>query len=303
MPPRDKGNAIFLTVIASLIWGTSFPGVKWGLAYAGNDVYFLWLRFVVASILTMSIVILLKRFSLSVLRNPWIWLVGAFNAGSFIAQYVGLTMTTASKTALLVDINVIAVAIVSFFVFRERLGNVQRIGIVAGTLGIILLTVEGGVSFSENEFLGDIVVYLAGWGWAFFIVLNKKLLSRYTAIEVSSAAIATSTVWLLLPVAYLGYSGADFTIEANAWFALIYLGVFCTSIATLLWAMGLEGVSATASATIMLLEIITALLISIALLEESLRFLAMVGAALVLIAVYMVASGSGPEETPSVSHT
>lgn len=303
MPPRDRRNAVLLTTFASLIWGTSFPGVKWGLGYAGNDVFFLWLRFVVASVVTLTIVLLLRRFSFRVLKDPMIWLVGAFNAGSFIAQYVGLTLTTASKTALLVDINVIAVAIVSFFAFRERLNKVQSVGILVGVVGIVLLTADGGISFAEDEFLGDIVVYLSGWGWAFFIVLNKKLLSRYSAIEVSTAAIATSTVWLAAPVAYLGLSGADLTIEPMAWVAIAYLGIACTSIATLLWAMGLEGVSATASATIMLLEIITALVISITLLHETLEQLAVIGASLVLAAIYLVASSGHEGEVPSVSHT
>ena len=303
MPPRDRRNAVLLTTFASLIWGTSFPGVKWGLGYAGNDIFFLWLRFLVASAATLAIVLLLKRFSFKVLKDPVIWLVGAFNAGSFIAQYAGLTLTTASKTALLVDINVIAVAIVSFFAFRERLNRVQTVGILVGVAGIVLLTADGGMSFAEDEFLGDIIVYLSGWGWAFFIVLNKRLLSKYTAIEVSTAAIATSAVWLLAPVAYLSLTGADFTVQPMAWVAIVYLGIACTSVATLLWAMGLEGVSATASATIMLLEIVTALVISMLLLEESLEQLAIIGAALVLSAVYLVASSGPKGEPPAVSHT
>ncbi len=303
MPPRDRRNAVILTAFASLIWGTSFPGVKWGLGYAGNDILFLWLRFIVASAATLAIVLYLRRFSFRVLKDPMLWLVGGVNAGSFVAQYVGLTLTTASKTALLVDINVIAVAIVSFFVFRERLTRLQTAGILVGVVGIVLLTADGGMSFSGGDFLGDIIVYLSGWGWAFFIVMNKNLLSKYTAVEVSTAAIATSMVWLAAPVAYLGLSGADFSIEPMAWVAIVYLGIACTSVATLLWAMGLEGVSATASATIMLLEIVTALVISFVLLEETLEQLAIIGAALVLAAIYLVASSGHEGEHPSVSHT
>lgn len=303
MPPRDRRNAVMLTAFASLIWGTSFPGVKWGLGYAGNDIVFLWLRFVVASAATLAIVLLLKKFSFKVLRDPMIWLVGSTNAGAFVAQYVGLTLTTASKTALLVDINVIAVAIISFFAFRERLNKVQTAGILAGVVGIVLLTVDGGMSFAEDEFLGDIIVYLSGWGWAFYIVFNKKLLARYTAIEISTAAIVTSTVWLVAPVAYLGVSGADFTIEPMAWAAIMYLGIACTSVAMLLWAMGLEGVSATASATIMLLEIVTALVISITMLHETLEQLALVGAALILTAIYLVASTGHEGGVPDMRNT
>jgi drug/metabolite transporter (DMT)-like permease len=147
------------------------------------------------------------------------------------------------------------------------------------------------------------MVYGCGWLWAFFIVLNKKMLSRYTAVELSTSAIATSTLWLLIPVTYLYLGGADFSIEAPAWGAIIYLGVFCTSIAILLWAMGLEGVSATSSATIMLLEIVTALVISMTLLEESLRPVAAVGAALVLAAVYLVASREDRSKSSTLAHT
>jgi drug/metabolite transporter (DMT)-like permease len=67
--------------------------------------------------------------------------------------------------------------------------------------------------------------------------------------------------------------------------------------------MGLEGVSATVSATIMLVEIVTALAISIGFLGESLTLMASIGAALVLTAVYLVSVGVNPQEKPSMSHT
>lgn len=299
----ERNRAIMLTALASLIWGTSFPGVKWGLGYAGNDLVFLWLRFLIASAATLSIVLLLKKFQLSLLKRPELWAVGALNTGGFSAQYIGLNYTTASKTALLIDINVVAVAIISYFAFAERIGRRQALGVASGLIGVVLLTGEGGISWTESEFVGDIIVFIAGWLWAFFIVLNKKLLTRHNAIELSTGAIVTSAVWLTIPVAYLAVVGADFTIEPLGWASIVYLGIFCTSVATLLWAMGLQGVSATSSATIMLLEIITALAISIALLEESLRTVAMIGASFVLVAIYLVSSGERRTEITSVTHT
>ena len=297
MASRDRTNAIWLTVFASLLWGTSFPGTKWGLGFAGNDVFFLWLRFVIAAAVTLGFVLVLRKMSLSIFRNPMIWLVGGFNAAGFILQYVGLTITTASKTSLLVDINVVAVAVISYFVFRERLGRMQVGGIVLGSFGIVLLTLNEDLVFDPEQLIGDILVFLAGWSWAFFIIINKKLLDKHTGIELSSAAIATCTVWLTIPTAYLMFVGADFSVEPEGWAAVVYLGLACTSVATLLWALGLEGVSATASATIMLVEVLTALIISIGLLEETLSSAAAVGALLVLAAIFLVAgTGSGEKE-------
>lgn len=297
MAARDKTKAIWLTVFASLLWGTSFPGTKWGLGYAGNDIFFLWLRFVVGAAVTLSIVLFLGKVRLSIFRNPMIWLVGAFNAGGFIMQYVGLTITTASKTSLLVDINVVGVAIVSYFVFRERLGRLQVSGIMLGVVGILLLTLNEDLVFDPEQIVGDLIVFGAGWCWVFFIVLNKKLLDTHTGVELSSAAIATCMVWLTLPTAYLLMVGADFSVEPRGWAAIVYLGLACTSVAMLLWALGLEGVSATASATIMLIEVLTALAISLTLLEEKFSPAAALGAVLVMAAIYMVAAtGSGKKE-------
>jgi drug/metabolite transporter (DMT)-like permease len=299
-------SGIFLTVLASLIWGTSFPGIKWGLGYAGNDIFFLWLRFLVASAVTLSVVLYLKKFSFSVMKEPVIWLIGGLNTAGFVLQYVGQTYTTASKTSLLVDINVMAVAIISYFALRERLSRMQLGGLLLGTFGVVLVasssaTTGNGVSFNSEEFLGDVLVYLAGWSWAFFIVTSKKTLARHSAIEISSGAITVCMLLLIPAVAYLYMTGADFTIEPTGWLAVVYLGVLCTSAAILLWAMGLEGVSATASATIMLIEVVTALAISFSLLEETLSRVAIVGAVCVLAAIYLVASG--PEEKTAVKAT
>ncbi len=297
MAARDRGNAIWLTVGASLLWGTSFPGTKWGLGFVGNDVFFLWMRFLIGTTVTLCIVLYLRKVSLSIFRNPVIWLIGAFNAGGFIMQYVGLTITTASKTSLLVDINVVGVAIVSYFVFRERLSRLQVTGMVLGSLGIVLLTLNDDLAFDPEQLLGDIIVYMAGWSWAFFIVLNKKLLDKHTGVELSTAAIVTCMAWLTVPTGYLALTGADFSVQAPGWAAIVYLGLACTSAATLLWALGLEGVSATASATIMLIEVLTALAISFTLLRESLSSVAAVGAVLVLTAIYLVAAtGQGEKK-------
>lgn len=299
MASREKANAVMLTALASLIWGTSFPGAEWGLRYVGNDVFFLWLRFVVAVTITLSVVLWLRRLSLSIFRQPIIWLIGAFNAAGFILQYAGLTITTASKTALLVDINVVAVVIVSYFAFTERLGKLQVAGIAGGMTGVFLITLNKDLVFDTEQILGDVLVYMAGWCWAFFIVLNKRMLEKHDGVEISSAAIVTCGAWLTIPALYLGLTGADLTIEAPAWAAVVYLGLFCTSIATLLWALGLEGVSATASATIMLVEVVTALVLSFVLLDESLSAAAAVGAGLVMLSIFMVA-GTGTGEKPAV---
>ncbi|OGS56540.1 MAG: hypothetical protein A3K60_06780 [Euryarchaeota archaeon RBG_19FT_COMBO_56_21] len=299
MASRDRKDAILLTVFASLIWGTSFPGTKWGLDFIGNDVLFLWLRFVVATAITLAVVLVLRKLSVAIFRNPIIWLIGAFNAAGFIMQYVGLTITTASKTALLVDINVVAVAIISYLALRERLGRSQVFGVVIGMVGVFFLTLNKDFVFDPDQLIGDVIVYAAGWSWAFFIILNKKMLAKHNGVEISSAAITTCMVWLTIPTVFLlATGGGDFSIEPLGWVSIVYLGIFCTSVATLLWALGLEGVSGTESATIMLIEVVTALILAIGLLGESMSLAAAFGGALVMLAIFLVAGTGAGEKEP-----
>ncbi len=303
MAARDRKNAITLTVLASLIWGTSFPGTKWGLGFVGNDVFFLLLRFLVACAITLSVVVYLGKLRLAIFKEPMMWVIGGFNSAGFVLQYVGLNDatgygTTASKTALLVDINVVAVAIISYFMFKERLGKIQTAGIVCGIVGVVFLTLNKDLVFDPDQVVGDILVYVAGWSWAFFIVFNKRMLCKYSGVEISSAAITTCAIWLVLPTTYLMFTGADFSVEPVGWLMILYLGLFCTSIATLLWAMGLEGVSATASATIMLIEVLTALALSIGVLGETMSTAAAFGGVLVMLAIYLVAGTGVGEKEP-----
>jgi DME family drug/metabolite transporter len=133
----------------------------------------------------------------------------------------------------------------------------------------------------------------------FFIILNKKMLAKHNGVEISSAAIATCMAWLTIPTMYLLITGGgDFSIEPMGWVSIVYLGLFCTSIATLLWALGLEGVSGTESATIMLVEVVTALMLAILLLGESMSLAATFGGALVLLAIFLVAGTGAGEKEP-----
>ena len=58
----EKKAAVLFTVIASSLWGTSFPAIKLGLQYM--DAYtFVFLRFLFASLTMLAVMFLTKNFS------------------------------------------------------------------------------------------------------------------------------------------------------------------------------------------------------------------------------------------------
>ena len=93
----NKSKAVLLTVVAGFLWGTSFPAIKIGLQYM--DAYtFVFLRFLVASIVMLSVMLLTKNFSFSFSKKRLVLLLGLVNGVAYLLEYVGMGFTTASKS-------------------------------------------------------------------------------------------------------------------------------------------------------------------------------------------------------------
>ena len=287
---ESKRRAITLTVLSSLFWGTSFPVIKIGLNYL--DPYtFVLLRLICASITVLTAAFLVGKFQPSLFKNRTIWLLGLSNAVGFVLEYVGMNYTTASKTSLLVDSDVIIIAILSWIIFKERFSPQMKMSVVIGFVGAILLVTNGNVSgLTGGELFGDITVFLAGVAWAFFMVWNKSLISNGVDLISMIACVQPVTTLFLVPSALLLGSTSVVLTGAIGWGAILWTGVFCSAVAYFLWAVGLKRLTVTISAIVLLLEIVWALILSFVFLGESFTLIAAIGAILILASIAL-ASG------------
>ncbi len=285
---KTRRQAIGITLIAGMIWGTSFPIIKIGLFYL-DSYTFVFLRLLIAAVAVMTVAAPLGRISLSYFKSPQVWLLGLLNAGGFTLQYIGMTMTLASKTALLIDSNVIEVAIISSLLYKEHLSGRTKIAVLAGLVGVTLLATGGDLSeLAKGQLLGDILVFLAGVSWAFFMVLNKRMVAQGVNASSLTGCVMTVTALITLPL-YLSLGTTDLTmVEPIGWAIVLFTGVFCSAIAYFLWNQGLENLSVTVSALILLIEIVWALLLSFTLLNETLTLAGMIGACLILLSILLV---------------
>jgi drug/metabolite transporter (DMT)-like permease len=282
---ESKSRALSVTVLASLIWGTSFPIIKIGLGYM--DPYtFALLRLITASIAVLSIAILLGKFQLSLFRNKTIWLLGLSNAIGFVLEYVGMNYTTASKTSLLVDSDVIVIALLSWYTFKERFSPQMKISVVTGFLGALLLVTGGNMSeLTGGELFGDVTVFFSGVVWAFFMVWNKRLISNgVDLIAMVACILPITTIFLIPPALVLGSTSVALT-GIVGWGAIVWTGVFCSGAAYFLWAVGLKRLTVTISAIVLLLEVVWAIILSFILLGESFTVIAAIGAVLILASI------------------
>ena len=289
MTDSSKKIGAFTTAIAAILWGTSFPATKWALPFFGDALLFGAVRLAIAAVMALGILLYLKRLDWSLYKNPLIWTLGFTNALGIALQNYGLGLTTASKTVLLVDINVVYVAILSFWLFKERFGVSKTAGVIAGVVGVFFLTYNSDVALRQEQLLGDILVFLSGGFYAIFIVVMKKIVKDTHPFEASVAAIVTSTIFLFIPcIVMIPMGMMDPRIDANGIAPTLFLGLFCTTIAYYLWAYGLKRLSATASSVILLLEVLSGLILSIVLLGEGMTYLTIIGAVFIVCAIILV---------------
>jgi DME family drug/metabolite transporter len=282
-----------MTMMAGIIWGTSFVTIQWGLDDGFHPMVFLAVRLLIA----FSSALLVARFLGSIdtwlLRDPWVWALGLTNTGGFVTQYFALDLTVATKAALITNLSLIFVAPMSYLWLRERFTPIKVGALIVVIPGVLLLTTGGDMdALGGSEFLGDMLSLCAGLSWAFYIIISKHVL-RDERVHVSRL-----TLWVMGTTAVFAVplglgamaTGDDSFSEVGhvGWAAAIYTGVVCSTLAYMLWTRGLRGVTATVSAILLLVMIIVAAVMDYVFLGTEMGVVAWAGAGILMLAMVLV---------------
>ena len=282
-----KKKAVLFTVLAGFLWGTSFPAIKIGLQYM--DAYtFVFLRFLVASLTMLSVMLLTKNFSFNFNKKRLILFLGLINGTAYLLQYMGMVYALASASSLYVNLSVVWVALLSPIALKERLGGKKVAGVMVSLLGVVLMTTNlDFTSLGTVDIMGNFLVISAGILWAVFIIYNKPLVGESNNMIQSMTWILLFTMLPLLPTAAFS-AERFFYLPWNAWLAIIYTAVLCWVVPYYFWLKGLKHISPVTSAVVLLTEIIVAVAISTIVLGEALTIVSGIGSILIIIAILLV---------------
>ena len=285
----SRSRDFAFVILASVFWGSSFPVTK--VMVASVDPLFVTAaRLGLGALLGFLILVVLKRLDLGVFRRPIVWGLGALNALAFNLQNVGLIYTTASKTSLLVNVNIVFIAILMALVFHERVTWQKVLGISVGVMGVVVLATQLYPEFLRGgEFRGDGLVLLSGIGWAFYVVGTKSMVDRGgDYIALTTGVLTVTTIVAIVPLAL---SAAPTPTEGPAWAGILYLGLVPTFTPLLLYTYSMRTISPTVSGLLVLLEVVVASLASFAFPGDPIGAFTLVGGALILAGTYVVTMG------------
>jgi len=284
---KDRKDALFLTILAGVLWGTSFPAIKIGLEFV-DPYMFVFLRMLLASILTLLIVFATKNFDVSLAKERSIWYLGLLNGFSYLIQYVGMNYTTASKSSLFINLTAVWVAILSWLILKERFSKKKMSGIVLGIIGVFFITTNlNPFELTQGMILGDGLVFLAGITWSFFMVYNKRMVETHNLIKYMPWLFVATTLPLIPFIPFSSNISLP-NLSIEAWLIIMYTATFCWIIPYYLWSRGLKHISPATSTVILLIEVILAIAISLFLLGEPFTLISGMGASLILLAIILV---------------
>jgi drug/metabolite transporter (DMT)-like permease len=272
----------------AVLWGTTFVLVKSAL-HEISPVLFLVLRFSVA---TAALGLLFgatwkKRSAdappVTAGTLAAAVMIGLFLFAGYLLQTLGLQYTTAPKSAFLTGLAMVMVPLLGALVYRIRPRVWEVAGVLAATVGMGLMTLEGAVGSISR---GDWMTFGCAIAFAAHIVATGHFAGRigYEVLSVTQlaagAAAALSLVWWV--------ETPRIQWQPLVVCAILITGLLCTALAFTIQAWAQRYTTSTRTALIYALEPVVAWITSYCLVGEGLSRQAAVGAVLILGGVLVV---------------
>lgn len=139
----------------------------------------------------------------------------------FIALHFGLWITSLSYTSIASSVVLVTshpafVAVVSYFLWRERLNKLAISGIVVALIGVIFINYSG-FTFGSQALLGDLLALIAGFSMGAYLIIGGQLRARidilsYLTLIYSGAAVILLIATIISGHSFFGYSPKTYTM-------------------------------------------------------------------------------------------
>ena len=282
---NKKLISLVCAVSCSFIWGSAFIAQDMGMDYIGPFSFTsgrMFLGFI--SLVPFFFIfefkkIKEKKFSYNIILF-YLSLLGFFLSGGNALQQYSLLYTDVANSAIFTIFYVLIVPAISYFLFSKKIHWSVWPSVFVCIIGGFLLTEINNVTVR----LGDSLVLLGAFFWAFHIVYLSKFLKLFNyPIAITMGACLIGSIIALIPsLVFENITLGNLLMEKNE---LLYAGVLSSGIAFLLQAYSQQNLPPAPVAIIFSLEGVFAAIFGWILLNQFLSDLKIFGIVLILIAV------------------
>lgn len=285
-----------LMLAATFFWASNIVAGK--VALAGfTPLALAQLRMGGAALLYCLLYLAWRGFpTLHLSKHQWLILTLMALTGITLNQicYIGgLALTSVTHTGLIQAIGPILVLLLAASMGMEVLTRGKIAGMAISFAGVALLLIERPARGSGANWLGDLIVIAAGGFFAYYTILMKRVAALYDPLTLNVVVFGLGAI-LLIPFCAASLAKVRWTqISPHAWWGLIYMVIFGSFIAYLIYAFALETLSASRVAAFAYLQPLMAAAMAVWLLGERISLAAVIGGILILAGVYLTEDARG----------
>ena len=199
---------------------------------------------------------------------------------NWILLFEAYKYTTVSVATLSYYFAPVIVTLACPLLFKEKMGAKQWICFAGSTVGIVLITGLGDLSAGNSHLVGILFGLGAACLYATVILLNKFIKNvdgiHRTFLQFLSA--------ILVLVPYVGFTDGInlLSLDTSGWINLVVVGVIHTGVTYCLYFSSLKELPGQKAAILSYIDPLVAVLVSVAVLHESMGALQIVGGAMIL---------------------
>ncbi|MCZ7358399.1 MAG: DMT family transporter [Candidatus Methanoperedens sp.] len=270
-------------IAAAILWGLAGIFGKMIIGMSAQSIIFY--RVTIAFIILFAVLLISGNLYRVHLKNKKSYLVmfSILQAATMLTYFEAILNASVSIAVLLLYTAPVYVTVLSPLLLKERATKKGLIALLLSIAGILFIVGPEKPDFSLQS-IGIIAGILSGIAYGFQIMTSKFISSTYSGY--------TQAFWSFLVAALVllpsGLVPMD-VFSSNVIF-LILLAIFPTILAVSLYFNGLAKVRAASASILGLIEPVSAIVLSVLILNERLAFPEVIGGAFILAGAALVAT-------------
>ena len=277
----SKVDLVLLAV--AIVWGASYLSAKAITPYASVPAM-LSVRFAIATLAMIAIwLIRRKAFSKTDLILGTIF--GLTQSAIMSVETYGLKITSATNAGLLISLTIIFTPIMESAWNKRWLPRSFFLAAVGAIVGVALLVTGNGI---QEPNLGDVLLFVAAIVRAVHVTAQSVLTKNKEASSFNMILMQCLTATVVFFVVDVpGFFEAVETFGPAQWAGTLFLALFCSVFAFVAQLWAIRRTSASRSSLLLATEPIWAVVIAVMLGGESLAFVGIVGAVVIIVSTYI----------------
>jgi drug/metabolite transporter (DMT)-like permease len=289
VPAKGKTSLLFEASLLStaVLLGTNPVAVKYAVGFV-PPLPFAAIRFVAAG-LVLWVILRLFDPKGGLKREDFLAMAGLGVVGvalNNVAFTFGVSMTSASNTALMVATAPLWGMLLGFVLGLERPRLRGLLGVGLALLGVGVI-VYRGLGTDGTSLTGDLLVMAAAACWGSYAVLSLPLLRRYSPLAVAGYTMLFGGL-AVLPLASPGLSRMDWgAVSLGGWGAVAYSALLVAAFGFTSWQRGVSRIGANRMLVYQYLVTLVGVISGVVLFSEGFGIDKAAGAAILLAGVYL----------------